>query len=355
MSRLPTALLLATAVAVLPALAQDGYEPPLRANDLASDERYSAGRHSDTNSAQIRGKDIGARRLSANNVWTGLRAGKTDDTVNENYIVYGKPFYAMAAGTVVGCWRNAPDNPAKSKHPDFTNNRMPKGGNHLYVLQDDGNYVLYAHAKPGSIPTALCPHNAVQLSSNKRDGGEPSLLVDTKVVKGARVTPGMPLGLVGNSGDSSGPHLHVHVVRNGVAQPMPFRRGMTTPLGDDDRADIDGPWTRLDGKEMPARRVLLWAPHRQGNYTFNGVPAANYQRMVDHLADSELMPGLITCAGNGATYNSDWSPAKGKDWASFNAMSPEEAKAKHGHYTGLGYQRTSSYTCGPYSVAVWKK
>lgn len=354
MSRLPTAFLFAATIAVLPALAQDGYEPPLRANDLASDERYSAGRHSQGNPAQRRGKDIGARRLSANNVWSGLRAGTTDNTVNENYIVYGKPFYAMAAGTVVGCWRNAPDNPAKSKHPDFTNNKMPNGGNHLYVLQDDGNYALYAHAKPGSIPATLCPHNAVQLSSNKRDGGEPSLLVDTKVDKGARITPGMPLGLVGNSGDSSGPHLHVHVVKNGVAQPMPFRRGMTTLLVND-RASIDGPWTRLAGKEMPEQDALLWAPHKQGTYTFNGVLAANYQRMVDHLADSELMPGLITCAGNGATYNSDWSPTKDKNWASFNAMSPEEAKAKHSHYTGLGYQRTSSYTCGPHSVAVWKK
>ncbi|WP_447726940.1 M23 family metallopeptidase [Sphingomonas koreensis] len=347
-------LIAAAAIIAGPALAQSGYEPPLRANDLAPDERYSAGVHKKKNPAQILGKDIGARRLAANNVWTHLKPGKTDEAINENWVVYGRPFYAMAAGTVVGCWRNAPDNAPGSKHPDFTNDKMPLGGNHLYVLQDDGNYVLYAHAKPGSIPATLCPHNAVQLSSLKRDGGEPSLLLDTKVASGARLTPGMPLGLIGNSGDSSGPHLHVHVVKNGIAQPMPFRRGMTTPLVDE-KADINGPWTRLAGKEMPARAVLLWAPHKQGNYSFNGVLAADYQRMVDHLADSELMPGLITCANNGATYDSSWSPMKVKDWASFNAMTPVEAAAKHNHYTLKGYQRTSSYTCGPHSVAVWKK
>ena len=34
-----------------------------------------------------------------------------DDPKNESYVNYNKPFYAMRDGTVMGCWRNAPDNP----------------------------------------------------------------------------------------------------------------------------------------------------------------------------------------------------------------------------------------------------
>jgi len=347
-------VLAATAIGAAPVLAQSGYEPPLRANDLAPDERYSAGIHSDGNETQLRAKDIGARRLAANNVWTGLKAGKNDKTVLANWVVYGKPFYAMAPGVVVACWRNAPENVPGSHHIQFKAGNMPNGGNHLFIKHDDGTHALYAHASTGSIPASLCPHNAALLSSKARDGGAPNMIVETKVTGGARVTLGQKLGEIGNTGASSGPHLHVHVVKGNVAQPMPFRRGMTTPLIAD-RADINGPWLRLKGTEMGEREELFWAPHKQGSYTFKGVLAADYQRMVDHLADSELMPGLITCAGNGATYDSSWSPEQGKNWASFNAMTPVEAAAKHNQYTLKGYQRTSSYTCGPYTVAVWKK
>lgn len=349
-------ILLGVCVAALccgTAVAQDAYEPPLRANDLGPNERYSAKVHSDGNPTQALGKDIGARRISANNVWRGLKTDNADKKVLSNWVVYGKPFYAMAPGKVVGCWRNAPENVPESEHPELKNQKIARGGNHLWVLQDDGNHVLYAHARPGSIPSSLCPHNAQLLSSTKRDGGSPSLLLDTKVTNGARISTGDQLGEVGNSGASSGPHLHVHVVRNDVAQPMPFRRGMTTPLVDE-KADINGPWTSLAGKQMPAEPVLLWAPHKIGNYRFNGVPGANYQRMVDHLADSGIMPDLITCKANGMSYDSTWVPRQG-DWASFHMMTPQVAAARHAEYTKLGYQRTSSYTCGSASVAVWRK
>ena len=94
-------LIAVTAIAASHAFAQSGYEPPLRANDLAPDERYSAKIPSDTTDTQLRAKDIGARRLGAGNVWSPLKADKTDDTVLANWVVYGKPFYAMAPGVVV--------------------------------------------------------------------------------------------------------------------------------------------------------------------------------------------------------------------------------------------------------------
>ncbi|MBY8823830.1 M23 family metallopeptidase [Sphingomonas colocasiae] len=348
--------LLMACAAMIPggaAMAQAGYEPPLRANDLGPEERYSAGVHSKENPTQVLGKDIGARRLGADNIWSGLKTANADKKILSNWVVYGKPFYAIASGTVVGCWRNAPENIPGSKHAEFTKGNMPFGGNHLWVLQDDGNHVLYAHAPAGGIEASLCPHNAALLTSTKRDGNSPSLLLETKVTNGARIVAGQKLGVIGNSGDSSGPHLHVHVVKNGVPQPMPFKRGMTNTLVND-AAEINGTWTPLAGKEMPLAPVLLWAPHRIGNYSFNGVASANYQRMVDHLADSGIMPDIVTCKANGATYDSKWVPAQGK-WATFHGMSAAEAAARHADYTKQGYKRTSSYTCGSASVAVWRK
>ena len=36
-----------------------------------------------------------------------MRSGQADELNVENWIVYGKPFYARADGTVVPCWLTA--------------------------------------------------------------------------------------------------------------------------------------------------------------------------------------------------------------------------------------------------------
>jgi murein DD-endopeptidase MepM/ murein hydrolase activator NlpD len=57
-------------------------------------------------------------------------------------------------------------------------------GNSIVARLDDGLYMLYAHLQAGSI----------------------------KVKVGDRVKRGDPLALVGNSGNTSAPHLHFHVM-----------------------------------------------------------------------------------------------------------------------------------------------
>lgn len=57
-------------------------------------------------------------------------------------------------------------------------------GNHVILDLGDGRYVLYAHFIPGSI----------------------------RVAEGDRVKRGDVLGLVGNSGNTLVPHLHLHVM-----------------------------------------------------------------------------------------------------------------------------------------------
>jgi murein DD-endopeptidase MepM/ murein hydrolase activator NlpD len=57
------------------------------------------------------------------------------------------------------------------------------GGNHVIVDMGNGRYAFYAHLQPGSL----------------------------RVKKGDRVRRGQVLGLVGNSGNSTEPHLHFHL------------------------------------------------------------------------------------------------------------------------------------------------
>ncbi|THF69304.1 M23 family metallopeptidase [Deinococcus sp. Arct2-2] len=346
-----TTLLAALVIATLPWTAA-ALTLPLRGDDLNAGERYNAGVH--TGGIQAEGKDIGALRRVSDTNWSRMKAGTTDTTVNSNWIVYGKPFYAMAAGTVVGCWRNAPDNIPGSLHPLYKPGlKFAGGGNHLWILQDDGSQALYAHAQPGSIPAALCPHNAQVFTGTNGKSDSTGIEQEVRVTAGARVNAGQFLGRIGNSGASSAPHLHVHLQKGGQPIPMTFGRGLTTPFTGG-KASLNGPWTPLAGKTFPNASVLFWPPRPAGNLTFNGTEGADYQPLVDHLADSNMMPNLITCASNGSTYNSTWVPRQGQ-WASFHGMNTAQAAEKQASYTTQGYTRTSSYTCGSVTVAVWRK
>src|SRR5690606_26162516 len=86
-----------------------------------------------------------------------------------------KPVYAMRSGTVIACWRNAPENPRPKLstdtttgkewlHPKFKAGLIPGGGNMLVVEHDDGTQMLYAHMVTGSISSNLCPKSAATYS-----------------------------------------------------------------------------------------------------------------------------------------------------------------------------------------------
>lgn len=75
----------------------------------------------------------------------------------------------------------------------------------------DGKILHSAHMQPGSIPASLCPYNAQYVADADNKQGE--FPVETFIPEGRRpkVRQGDLIGRVGNSGASSGPHLHVHL------------------------------------------------------------------------------------------------------------------------------------------------
>ena len=97
---------------------------------------------------------------------------------NVDYYAYRRPVLASKGGEVVYMRNNIPENvPGRS---------MPAtpGGNAIVIRHDDGKYTYYAHMTPSGMKVGL----------------------------GDTVSAGDVIGEVGNSGDSSEPHLHFHAM-----------------------------------------------------------------------------------------------------------------------------------------------
>lgn len=342
------AYIILLASAVLFSLSAHAVDFPLRADDLNLNYRYSTNDHS-SGGTQARARDISAVRYVGNNSWSNLKSDGADSTINSNHIIYGAKIRAMAAGTVVGCWRNSPENKAGSKLQSVLDGYIGRGGNHVWVLQDDGVYVLYAHAQPGTVPSSICPHNDVYLSSPSFNPWTPDGIVNN----GVRVNAGQVLGIVGNSGNSTGPHLHVHMEKDGLPVTMKFDHGSTTSYANNS-ASVGGPWTLLKGNALPTGKILIWAPHSVGYWTVNNIADEHFQGWFNHMADSGVMIDTLPCSAGGQIYNSTWIPSQGSWYAHFG-MSLSSFADKSDYYAYYGYTRTGWWYCGSVYTGIWRK
>jgi len=103
-----------------------------------------------------------------------------DGARNSDYYDYGKKVLASADGTVVYVRTDIVEN-----DPGRTNINTP-GGNVVVIDHGDSQFGYYAHLRPNSIMLKV----------------------------GAKVKKGDPIGEVGNSGESTEPSLHFHVMNN---------------------------------------------------------------------------------------------------------------------------------------------
>jgi murein DD-endopeptidase len=118
--------------------------------------------------------------------WVRLNPdGKTyqgDSKDNKNYRAYGAEIHAVADGVVTQIKDGIQQNiPGDTRAVPMTLETI--GGNHVIVQIADNVFALYAHMQPGSL----------------------------RVKVGEHVLRGQLLGLVGNSGNSTEPHLHFHL------------------------------------------------------------------------------------------------------------------------------------------------
>ncbi|MFN3231613.1 MAG: hypothetical protein ACE363_05575 [Alphaproteobacteria bacterium] len=323
------------------------------ADDLKPGERYYVGKtiHS-TSGSQQWGYDVGVlKSQGSGKAWRETKTNMDwNDPKNSDYHVYGKPVYAVGPGTIIRCWRNAPENPRPFSsalgddfdedfedrdwlHPMWRAKRMSGGGNHLLVEEDDGDLILYAHAQPGSIPQALCPHNAQLFTM-----ADATSQADVPEAQQVRIEAGQFLYRTGNSGNSSAPHLHIHLQdADGNPKQFKFRRGLSSPAIDK-KVDINK-WTRFAGKRIPDGPVAIWPPRRlTGEYARHGFPASSFQRMFDHLADSGFWPVWIDgySVGGKGYLNYVWRPSKG-NWRAFFLVTPSKYQSEFTKATNDGY------------------
>jgi hypothetical protein len=306
------------------------FDSPVLADDLKAGERWFTRDHPGDN--QGLGHDLTVRRKTGGNSWTCWKAG-TDGKKNEDSLAWNKPVYAMQDAVVERSWRNAPDNPApgdKLSNIGGQPGDVPSGGNHLLVRNSDGGLLLYAHFRKGTVSTALCPEDAELLQPGQEKGFEfdPD---DRPTIK-----KGQLLGRVGNSGKSTGPHLHIHRLdADSKPKALPLSRGMVSDFTKSGSGDCSGTadinrWTRLDGDPIPQARVLFWPPRRlRAEYTRHGFASSDFQRMFSHLADSGFWLDWIngySVAGK-VFYNHIWKPAEGP-WRAYSSLKQSEVKKK---------------------------
>ncbi|HXF30221.1 MAG TPA: M23 family metallopeptidase [Solirubrobacterales bacterium] len=113
-----------------------------------------------------------------------------------SYPYFGDEIHSATDGTVVGVLDNVPETTPGTFPPSITAEKA--GGNHVVVAIGGGRYAFYAHLQPGSV----------------------------RVKVGQKVKVGQVLGLLGNSGNSDGPHLHFHIMSTPhplEANGMPYR------------------------------------------------------------------------------------------------------------------------------------
>ena len=109
-------------------------------------------------------------------------AYRTDGKKSEDWIGYGADILAVAPGTVVEVVRDLP-NVAPGKNPEGLTIAQI-AGNRVIIDMGSGYYAMYAHLAPGSVQLHVGDH----------------------------VRQGQKIGQLGNTGNSSAPHLHFQVM-----------------------------------------------------------------------------------------------------------------------------------------------
>ncbi|SHG41876.1 Peptidase family M23 [Chryseolinea serpens] len=149
--------------------------------------------------------------------------GNSDST--RNWYGYGVPVLAASDGVVVATRIDFMESLTLSAHPDYPASKAT--GNYIAIAINNNRVVFYEHLQPGSIT----------------------------VKSGQRVKKGDVIAAIGFTGQTTGPHLHLHVAdRNSPlgAEGVPFAIDAFTLLGV--YADPSGlgrqPWTPLENKKM---------------------------------------------------------------------------------------------------------
>jgi murein DD-endopeptidase MepM/ murein hydrolase activator NlpD len=123
---------------------------------------------------------------------------------NEDWQTYNEPVLAVGNGIVASVVTDVPENTPPEVNTPMTPHTV--AGNYIVLDLGNGNFAFYGHLKPGS----------------------------ATVQPGQLVQGGQVIARIGNSGNSTGPHLHFHITRSpelGRGEGVPFVFDGHTRLG----------------------------------------------------------------------------------------------------------------------------
>lgn len=198
-----------------------------------------------------------------------LSTSAGDPTRNESYLIFGDEVLAAAPGRVVATRNDVAEGTPPDETP-FTTWEDVTGNS---VTQDlgDGRFAVYAHMQPGSV----------------------------RVRPGEHVRRGQVLGLVGNTGISSEPHLHFHVMDGPGGPSHVAAEGLPFVF---DGFEFDAHVSGLeDDPPAPVRTPAPPPRHRTGQYPFTGdviaFPGAPRMKVKALKAISGPTPFAAGCPG----------------------------------------------------------
>ncbi len=317
-----------------------GLSLPFKASDFGTDE-YVTGYSMHGGGDQVFAYDLGVQAY-ADNGWRDLLPPATDWGKNENYRIWGKPVYAMADGTVMHFESNIPNN----WKPDGSDAGMKKqkdelwgsfdyggSGNHFYIRH--GNVVaLYAHLQKGSLTSKF-----------------------KKV--GAVVKKGDLLGKAGNSGNSSGPHTHIHIKKyknsdpeSGAFRPLLFNNGYVIGQANYPKPKSNVNWSKLNNQGIPGLKSKACFVFPSGTHPYcayptnwgevarHGVPENIYQQEFDKIWPCGYYPIWVDGYDvAGKTYfNMIFRPSAGVQWVARHNMDGDAYQAEFNTWSKAGYR-----------------
>ena len=246
---------------------------PVRTESLDLYEYYNAWSRHGSGGNQTFGIDMDVIGWNGSS-WSGKLPGKSGDSA-QHFRTWGKPVYAMADGTVSSFENDHFDDILLN---DTINNYNKTSGNH-FNIKHDGYMASYSHFQKGSLNS--------------------DLLVD-----GTSVNKGQFLGLIGNSGNTSGPHLHVHIMKdpNDERQfrPIRFYDAKVTARENMPDPGVIPDWVTLDSIHIPVDKIVLirsTATRKWKDYTRAKIPMNYFQNEFIKIADAKYMTKYL----NGVT------------------------------------------------------
>jgi murein DD-endopeptidase MepM/ murein hydrolase activator NlpD len=152
---------------------------------------------------------------------------------NKSYHAYGTEILAVADGVISSTKDGIPQNVPGADSRALPITLETIAGNHIIEDLGGGRYAMYAHLQPGSL----------------------------RVKAGQKVKRGDVLGLLGNSGNSTEPHLHFQV----MDRPSPLGAEGLPYLIDsyESKDSVSGPWLRRTNQLPMQNDLVRFAPARK--------------------------------------------------------------------------------------------